>query len=138
MAYVVQMEQWLMEGTYKNVLAARSSSPSECFEPLLERLASTVRCPSHHTLHIPLGAMSPLSSECFERLLERLASTVSGLTYSWYHSGAMSPPLVTRKLLRSVVVSQVQLADVTSLTGAPVCCTHSLTLPNHAGTTVTV
>lgn len=42
-AYVVQLEQWLMEGTYRNVLAARESMPSECFQPFLDKLTSTVR-----------------------------------------------------------------------------------------------
>lgn len=42
-AYVVQLEQWLMEGTYNHVLAARDSSPSESFQPFLEQLATTVR-----------------------------------------------------------------------------------------------
>ena len=42
-AYVVQLEQWLMEGAYNKVLAARQDAPSDLFIPFMHRLASTVR-----------------------------------------------------------------------------------------------
>lgn len=87
-SYVVQMEQWLMEGTYKNILAARSSSPSECFEPLLERLASTVRleiasCSEHayHFLSVKDAQsllMIPTDEEVSDFIFERNWDTVDG------------------------------------------------------------
>lgn len=42
-AQVVQLEQWLMEGAYNKVLAAREAAPSEYFRHFLDQLSSTVR-----------------------------------------------------------------------------------------------
>lgn len=42
-AFPRQLEQALMEGTYRQVLAASSNSPSEYMQPLLQQLAATVR-----------------------------------------------------------------------------------------------
>lgn len=42
-AFPRQLEQALMEGTYRQVLAASANSPSEYMQPLLQQLAATVR-----------------------------------------------------------------------------------------------
>ncbi len=42
-AYVIQLEQWIMEGAYNQVLAARESAPSVAYQYFMHRLASTVR-----------------------------------------------------------------------------------------------
>ncbi|KAL4445895.1 hypothetical protein ABPG77_009094 [Micractinium sp. CCAP 211/92] len=42
-AQVVQLEQWLMEGAYNKVLAARESASSEYYRHFLDQLSSTVR-----------------------------------------------------------------------------------------------
>ena len=42
-AFPRKLEQALMEGTYRQVLAASANSPSEHMQPLLQQLAATVR-----------------------------------------------------------------------------------------------
>ena len=42
-AFPLQLEQALMEGTYRQVLAASANAPSEYMQPLLQQLAATVR-----------------------------------------------------------------------------------------------
>ncbi|KAL4425703.1 hypothetical protein ABPG75_009719 [Micractinium tetrahymenae] len=42
-AHVVQLEQWLMEGAYNKVLAARESASSDYYRHFLDQLSSTVR-----------------------------------------------------------------------------------------------
>lgn len=43
-AYVIQLEQWLMEGAYNQVLAARGAAPSPSYNFFMQSLATTVRC----------------------------------------------------------------------------------------------
>ena len=49
---VIQLEQWLMEGAYNKVLAARQDMPAPQFAHFIDLLATTVRCASQmfHTL----------------------------------------------------------------------------------------
>jgi len=42
-AYVIQLEQWLMEGAYNQVLAARGAAPSPSYNFFMQSLATTVR-----------------------------------------------------------------------------------------------
>lgn len=42
-AFVIQLEQWLMEGAYNKVLAARDTAPSDLYRYFLDLLATTVR-----------------------------------------------------------------------------------------------
>jgi len=42
--YIVQLEQWLMEGAYNKVLEARSSMPSDLYRYFMDLLSTTVRC----------------------------------------------------------------------------------------------
>ena len=46
MREVIQLEQWLMEGAYNKVLAARQNLPAPQFAHFMELLATTVRCAS--------------------------------------------------------------------------------------------
>jgi len=41
--YAIQLEQWLMEGAYNKVLAAKQQLPGEYLQYYMEQLASTVR-----------------------------------------------------------------------------------------------
>lgn len=41
--HVVQLEQWLMEGAYNKVLAARQHLPAPCYAAFMDLLATTVR-----------------------------------------------------------------------------------------------
>ena len=59
---VIQLEQWLMEGAYNKVLAARQDMPAPQFAHFIDLLATTVRCVTgmlawqHHVT----GAGSPI------------------------------------------------------------------------------
>ena len=53
MREVIQLEQWLMEGAYNKVLAARQNLPAPQFAHLMDLLATTVRC-----------AVQPVCSNC--------------------------------------------------------------------------
>ena len=44
MREVIQLEQWLMEGAYNKVLAARQDMPAPQFAHFIDLLATTVRC----------------------------------------------------------------------------------------------
>ena len=43
MGHVVQLEQWLMEGAYNKVLAARQQLPAPSYAAFMDLLATTVR-----------------------------------------------------------------------------------------------
>lgn len=42
--YIIQLEQWLMEGAFNKVLEARTSVPAESYRYFMDLLSATVRC----------------------------------------------------------------------------------------------
>lgn len=46
--YVIQLEQWLMEGAYNKVLDSRMEVPDQSYTYFMEKLLSTVRLATLH------------------------------------------------------------------------------------------
>ena len=61
---VVQLEQWLMEGAYNKVLAARQNLPAPQFAHFMDLLATTVRCASQRCQRGPSMPAHPAGRPC--------------------------------------------------------------------------
>ena len=64
MREVIQLEQWLMEGAYNKVLAARQDMPAPQFAHFIDLLATTVRC--------VVDTLSSRRPRCSSRLIPTL------------------------------------------------------------------